>query len=411
MEIIKIEAQVSGYEGRQRQPPGHRARKINPRAKRQPVGRTEILRQHPGNARERKHDHQGQRQCQFPFHKSKIRAAAAMTRSVKGDKMSLQIYFQHRPVSSRLVFWLIGAKRMLEIIFEDHELLVVNKPAGLVCHPTKNGEYSSLIGRVRMYLDPNSQRAERFGPKHPASEGADAMNGLATRPRAHLVNRLDRETSGIVILAKTQQTAGELGKLLESRTVEKEYHALVHGHVPENHGLIDAALGKDSNSQIAIKDCVQPGGTAASTEYWVEQRLCISPSRLQSESEFAEGGCDAAMPFSLLRVRPHTGRKHQIRIHLAHLGHPIVGDKLYGGDEDLYLALVQDRLTDEQRSRLILPNQALHAGTVRFHWRGIERTFRAELPAWSRLNDDSSGVPHPTTETLDIARHGHGSSE
>src|SRR5436190_22152698 len=93
--------------------------------------------------------------------------------------------------------------QLFEIIHEDGELLVVNKPAGLVCHPTKNGEYSSLIGRVRMYLDPNSQRAEQVGPKHPASEGADAMNGLATRLRAHLVNRLDRETSGIVIPAKS----------------------------------------------------------------------------------------------------------------------------------------------------------------------------------------------------------------
>jgi len=310
---------------------------------------------------------------------------------------------------------------MLDIIFEDHDLLVVNKPAGLVCHPTKKGEYSSLIGRVRMYLEPNSQRTKRVlpGPEHPTPESSDAMTALSVAgPRAHLVNRLDRETSGVVILAKSHRTAGELGKLLESRAVEKEYHALVHGHVPQDHGLIDAALGKDSNSQIAIKDCVQPFGTAASTEYWVERRYCASYSELQAQSGFVAGFfkadsfvVPAAMPFSLLRVRPNTGRKHQIRIHLAHLGHSIVGDKLYGGDEDLYLALVQDRLTDEQRSRLILPNQALHAGTVRFKWRGSDIIFRAELPAWSTFNPDSSGFPHPTTETLDIARHGNGSSE
>ena len=81
-------------------------------------------------------------------------------------------------------------------------------------------------------------------------------------------------------------------------------------------------------------------------------------------------------------MRPLTGRKHQIRIHFSHIGHPIVGDKLHGGDEDFYLALVEDRLTPEQRRRLILPHHALHAREVRFAWRGQQKVFRAEPEPW-----------------------------
>ncbi len=232
-------------------------------------------------------------------------------------------------------------QQLLNIIHEDADLLVLNKPADLVCHPTKGDEYSSLISRVRLYLGPDFT--------------------------CHLVNRLDRETTGVTFVAKNSSTAGELGKLWEFRAVEKEYLAIVHGTVRDDSAIIELALGKDETSIISVKDCVRSDGTSAKTEYSVLKRFTRSVE-----------GFEGPQPFTLLRVLPKTGRKHQIRIHLAAIGHPIVGEKLYGGDEDLYLALAQKRLSDEQRRRLILPNQALHASAIRLTWRGEKREFKAD---------------------------------
>jgi len=236
---------------------------------------------------------------------------------------------------------------LFEIIHEDNDLLVINKPAGLVCHPTKSGERSSLIGRVRLYL------------------------GAAPRP--HLINRLDRETSGVTVVALNESAARALRRLWEARQVMKTYRAIVHGHVLNDHGLIDAPLGKDERSRVAIKDCVRADGFSSQTEYTVLSRFTR-----------AVAGAEDELPFTLVELCPVTGRKHQIRIHLAHIGHPVVGDKLYGGDEDLYLAFVQGRLTPEQQRQLILPCHALHAQAVRFEWQGEERLFRAGPEAWFR---------------------------
>jgi 23S rRNA pseudouridine1911/1915/1917 synthase len=229
------------------------------------------------------------------------------------------------------------ADPLLNIIHEDEHLLVLNKPAGLVCHPTKGDETSSLVGRVRLHLGPDY----------------------------HLVNRLDRETSGLVLIAKEDTAARALRRAWETRTVRKTYLAIVRGHPAVETQTISAPLGRDLESHVAIKDTVRSDGLAAETTF-------------KTLRQFERDG----QPFALFEVQPHSGRKHQIRIHLAHIGHPIVGDKIYGGDENLYLDFINDRLTDEQRRKLLLPHHALHAGKLEFPLHREQLTFEAPPEPW-----------------------------
>lgn len=221
----------------------------------------------------------------------------------------------------------------LAILHEDAELIVVNKPAGLVCHPTKGDVYSSLISRLRLH------RQEQ---------------------PVFLVNRLDRETSGVTLAAKSTAASAELGRLFETRQVAKCYLALTHGHPATDELLIEAPLGRDVASPVAIKDTVCAEGSPASTRAQVIRRF-------ERDSQ----------PFSLLRIDPLTGRKHQIRIHLAHVGHPIVGDKIYGGDPERYLRFVTGALTEADRAALLTEHQALHAAALSFPWRGRTLRFMA----------------------------------
>lgn len=221
------------------------------------------------------------------------------------------------------------------------DLLVLNKPAGLVCHPTKTDETSSLIGRVRLHLGNRDGR---------------------------LINRLDRETSGLVLVAKNPAAAGALGRLLAEGGVAKTYWAIAHGHRAEPAFTIDAPLGPDVTSPVAIKDCVREDGAAALTAFRVRCRFEY-PMR------------NPVTYMMWLEASPRTGRKHQIRIHLAHAGHPIVGDKIYGSDATRYLRFIAGAMTEDDRAALVLPNHALHARRLAFAWRNRDWEFTADPDA------------------------------
>jgi 23S rRNA pseudouridine1911/1915/1917 synthase len=228
--------------------------------------------------------------------------------------------------------WLITPQELAEwILYQDGDLLVVDKPAGVVCHPSKHGPWSSLVGAVREYL------------------------GLG---RVHMPSRLDRETSGVMVFVKQRTLASRLQRAAERGRVRKVYLAVVTGCL-EQSTMVDRPLGPDVRSELASKQCVVDVGQGA------EARTEFAP--LQSG-----GG------FTLCRVRPFTGRQHQIRVHAAWMGHSLVGDKIYGPEEGLYLEFIRNGFTDEMKARLLLPRQALHAVAIAFP--GLAE-FRAPFPA------------------------------
>ncbi len=189
-----------------------------------------------------------------------------------------------------------------------------------------------------------------------------------------MVNRLDRETSGTVLIARSPETASKLGTLTMKREIEKTYLALVSGHVAQEHGLIDAPIGRR--------------GISPETIHWLRRGIIPHDDpqgRKTYDAQTEYWTLAAADDCSLLRLRAHTGPPPPARVHLAHLGHPVIGDKIYGPDPLLYLKFIAKAGPTSTSAVLTLPRHALHAHELRFPWNGENLTFTAPLPEDMRL--------------------------
>lgn len=234
----------------------------------------------------------------------------------------------------------------IQVLHEDDWMTAVDKPANLPLHPSGKYFRNTLLSQLLL-----------------------ARGETLDAPGLRVVHRLDRETSGVVVFGKSVSATRYLAGQFEHRRATKSYLVLVHGTPPERFS-IDARLGPKRGSRIrkAVGVVGPDEGVSAQTDF---RRLA------------------AGANLSLLEARPRTGRMHQIRVHLHHAGYPVVGDKMYGVDEGLFLKMsAGEPFTEEDRARLLLPRQALHAWklTVR-HPRDHEPiTFRAPLP------DDMAGL-------------------
>ena len=212
----------------------------------------------------------------------------------------------------------------LSVVYEDDSVLIINKPAGMVVHPAA-GNYEDTLVNALLY------------------HCGDSLSAIGGVMRPGIVHRIDKDTTGLLIVAKGDKAHASLSDQLKTRTLSRTYFAIVHGNVKEDAGTVDAPIGRDNRDRK--KMAVTKDGREAVTHFTVLER-------------FGQ--------FTLVKCKLQTGRTHQIRVHMRHKGHPILGDKTYGVKKEPFA----------------LSGQLLHAGEIGFIHpeTGEEMTFTAPLP-------------------------------
>ena len=218
----------------------------------------------------------------------------------------------------------------LNIVYEDDDIIVINKPSGMVVHPANGNESGTLVNALLYHCK-------------------GSLSGINGVIRPGIVHRIDKDTSGLLVVAKNDDSHVFLSSLLKDHGIKRIYHAILTGHLKESQGTVNAPIGRhpvDRKKMAIVK-----GGKEAITHYTV---ICEYPS------------------FTYAKMELETGRTHQIRVHMSHIGHPLVGDTVYGGGKTPF----------EKANASLLSGQALHAKILSFpHPKTKEiMTFECELP-------------------------------
>ncbi|HRE41413.1 MAG TPA: RluA family pseudouridine synthase [Ignavibacteria bacterium] len=231
----------------------------------------------------------------------------------------------------------------LDIVFEDEYLLIVNKPAGMVTHPAYKNYSGTLVNAVMYY----------------AGKKNDSLSSLNGFERAGIVHRLDKDTSGILVIAKDEVTHRKLAEQFFHHTIEREYSAIVWGQMKNKSGVIEKKLGRDKRDRkkVAVYKDDEEGGKKAITNYEVIEEFEM---------------------YSLVKLNLKTGRTHQIRVHLSSHGHPVFGDETYGGREPKSIQLTSKKRATINNLLEKMPRQALHAKVLGFQHPHTKENLRFE---------------------------------